>query len=232
MYRAQIKQGNSGDVKKQVAAEIDANSQQVAELINNYQIQVASIDATQASHSGLSDELSENKSEYLTKAQKELVDLNTTKQDLELKIQEAHYAKQDLIVKAPKAGVIHLLNDMDRYAQIPAGTILAELYPVKKVGARIVVNIPATEVGNVKEGEKVHVRCFQKTSHPVELNGHIQQIYLAPVRTKEGNYFKTIVNIGSKNNRLLRQGMQGQVTVITGKKTYFDYYKDRLLNKD
>ncbi|MCG4285390.1 hypothetical protein K9853_11870 [Lacticaseibacillus paracasei] len=51
--------------------------------------------------------------------------------------------------------------------------------------------------------------------------------------TKDTNVFKVTaqVNITSKQARILRYGLAGEFSIITGKKTYWNFLKDQLLNK-
>ena len=39
-----------------------------------------------------------------------------------------------------------------------------------------------------------------------------------------------LAQIPDKDSNIIQYGLQGQVTSIIAKKTYFDYYKDKILN--
>ena len=51
--------------------------------------------------------------------------------------------------------------------------------------------------------------------------------------TKKGNLFKVTakVKVSKKNSKLIKYGMTGKTVTVIDKKTYFDYFKDKLLHK-
>ena len=84
-----------------------------------------------------------------------------------------------------------------------------------------------------KKGQNVRLKIARHAPVPLVLNGKITQIDSGPAVTKDTNVFKVTaqVNITSKQARILRYGLAGEFSIITGKKTYWKFLKDQLLNK-
>lgn len=89
------------------------------------------------------------------------------------------------------------------------------------------------DISSVKKGQNVRLKIARHAPAPFVLNGKITQIDSDPTVTKDTNAFKvtTQINITSKQARTLRYGLAGEVSIITGKKTYWNFLKDQLLNK-
>ena len=66
------------------------------------------------------------------------------------------------------------------------------------------------------------------------LNGTINNISISPITLNHGNYYIVTANapITETNQTLIHYGMVGKVSVITGKTTFFNYYKNKLFNQD
>ncbi|RRR49365.1 hypothetical protein EJA00_03885 [Streptococcus suis] len=62
--------------------------------------------------------------------------------------------------------------------------------------------------------------------------GSIQSIAQSATPKEEGNLFKITAQatITENESSLLQYGLQGRVTSIVAKKTFFDYCKDKLLH--
>lgn len=65
------------------------------------------------------------------------------------------------------------------------------------------------------------------------MTGKIHKISISPVEIGKENYYQieAKTDIQNTNRDLLKYGMQGQMVVITGKTTFFEYYKDKLFNR-
>lgn len=78
----------------------------------------------------------------------------------------------------------------------------------------------------------LRMSIYQNVPKPLLLTGKIISIDSYPTRTKTGNFYKVTPETKLTKNLLdkIRYGIQGKAVVITGKKTFFDYYKDKILN--
>ena len=84
----------------------------------------------------------------------------------------------------------------------------------------------------LKKHQKVRFSLEKIGNHNITLTGNIQSIDKTATRTKEGNFFKVtaLAKISKKYIDAIQYGMQGRVTSVIEKKTFFDYYKDKILN--
>jgi transport protein comB len=66
-----------------------------------------------------------------------------------------------------------------------------------------------------------------------KLTSTISSIDTTATKTEQGNFFKleAETKLSDKQSQNLRYGLEGRAVMITGKKTYFQYYVDQFLNK-
>lgn len=142
----------------------------------------------------------------------------------------------DVTVKAPATGTLHLDNSLQGKQYLPSGATLAEIYPVIKhqKQVRLTLAVSPTEITSVKLGQKVRLQIARNVPVPLILTGIVSSIDTAPTVTKNGNLFMVTANvaINQQQARSLHYGLSGKVSIITGKKTYFNFWKDRLFNQD
>ncbi|TYC49588.1 HlyD family efflux transporter periplasmic adaptor subunit [Weissella muntiaci] len=94
--------------------------------------------------------------------------------------------------------------------------------------------LPSNKLPGVKVGQKIRYAVNQDLPKPMVINGEIIKIDAVSTEMKTGNYFKIVASIPRQNKNTIkniRYGSQGKVIVITGKKTWFNYFKDKLLDK-
>lgn len=119
---------------------------------------------------------------------------------------------------------------------MPSGTTLAEIYPVLKHQKQIKLTLAVspTEITSVKQGQKVRLQVSRNIPVPIILNGIVSNIDTAPTITKNGNLFMVTANVSlsKQQARSLHYGLTGKVSIITGQKTYFNFWRDRLFNQD
>lgn len=85
----------------------------------------------------------------------------------------------------------------------------------------------------MKVGQKVRLTVQQNLPKPLILTGVIKQIDSAPTQFKEGNAYKVsaITTVNSKDLPNIRYGLQGKTVTVIGKKTYFNYFLDKITGK-
>ena len=66
------------------------------------------------------------------------------------------------------------------------------------------------------------------------LKSKISNIDNNATKTEKGNFFKVEAEISltDAQAKKIRYGIEGRAVVITGSKTYFDYYLDQFLRRD
>ncbi|RNE06377.1 bacteriocin secretion accessory protein [Lacticaseibacillus paracasei] len=138
-------------------------------------------------------------------------------------------------VEASASGVLHLEASLSGNKYIPAGTVLAQILPdlatQKEVELKLAVS-PA-EIMSLKRGQSVRLRIAENVPSPMTLTGRIDAIDVAPtVNAKVGNCFKVQarVPLSERQRQTLHYGIAGQAAVITGTKTYWQYFVDKMFN--
>ncbi|HFI0903107.1 TPA: HlyD family efflux transporter periplasmic adaptor subunit, partial [Streptococcus suis] len=87
-------------------------------------------------------------------------------------------------------------------------------------------------VSLLKEDQPVRLSLEKVGNQNLTVIGKIQSIDKTATKTEQGNLFKieALAQLSDKESKLVQYGLQGRVTTVIAKKTYFDYYKDKILN--
>ncbi len=85
---------------------------------------------------------------------------------------------------------------------------------------------------SLQEGQIVRLSLEKVGKQAVTVVGKIQSIAQTATKTEQGNLFKitALAQLPEKERNHVQYGLEGRVTSIIAKKTYFDYYKDKILN--
>ena len=69
------------------------------------------------------------------------------------------------------------------------------------------------------------------SNHAIVVSGKISKIASSATQTKDGNFFEITAraDVDKKNSTHLKYGLQGKTISVIGKKSFFNYYKDKLL---
>lgn len=97
---------------------------------------------------------------------------------------------------------------------------------------KVMTYIPGDEVATLAKGQKIRFQVRNKQGMSTILNGKIISIGTYPVQQKGASMFEvqSMVKITRSERKFLRYGMQGKVSIITGKTSYFNYIKSKILN--
>lgn len=218
----------------QVSEKLDAEKEQ----LNSFKLQQANNDTSDVSQSQIeadTQKMASLQASQLKSIAAQVIQANQSLTELKAKLTTLQDRATDSTIKAPTTGVLHVDYSLEGKNYLPSGTDLAEIYPVlqhqKKVALTLMV-LP-NDITSVKKGQNVRLKIARHVPVPLVLNGKITQIDSGPTVTKDTNVFKVTaqVNITSKQARILRYGLAGEVSIITGKKTYWNFLKDQLLNK-
>lgn len=143
---------------------------------------------------------------------------------------------QGQVIKAPASGVLHTDNNAVSKKLIGAGTELAEVLPqIQKVStAKVTFLVGPSEVSAIKPGMKIRLKITRNVPRPFVLDGNVKKLDVGPTVTKQGNAFQVNANVSfsPEQAKQLRYGITGNVSVITGKKTYWHFIVDYILNKE
>lgn len=234
-YKQQIDANKEKDnVKNQVLAEIQTTIDQLNETITNYNTQKASTGSFIEQSETLKDQLDSLKAQQLVTINKELITIKQKIGELKSNLTIQQELNQNNIITASESGIIHLKEDVKGKKYITEGTTIAQVYPtiLANEPINIVAYVTSRDIGSVHKDDHVRFSTKKENSESFEVSCRITEIDTSPEQTENGSYFKIIAqtNVAKEDQILYRYGLQGTFTIINGKKTYFDYYKDKLLN--
>ena len=234
IYQSTKEQGS--EAKQQVLSQLDAHITQLESTLAGYRVQYAGSGAQQAYASGLGSQLESLKSQQLAKVGQELTLLDQ-------KILEAESGKKiqgNLLEKgkitATEDGVLHLNPEHSRSTIIPEGTILAHLFPqlARERKAKLTAYISSKEVAGLKHGNEVRFTTVTDANKQLVLTSTITNIDTSATQTEKGNFFKleADTDLNAEQAEKLRYGLEGRLTMITGRKSFLRYYLDRFLKQE
>lgn len=234
IYQSTKEQGS--ETKQQALSQLDAHITQLESTLAGYRVQYAGSGAQQAYASGLGSQLESLKSQQLAKVGQELTLLDQ-------KILEAESGKKiqgNLLEKekitATEDGVLHLNPEHSRSTIIPEGTILAHLFPqlARERKAKLTAYISSKEVAGLKPGNEVRFTTVTDANKQLVLTSKITNIDTSATQTEKGNFFKleAETDLNAEQAEKLRYGLEGRLTMITGRKSFLRYYLDRFLKQE
>ncbi|WP_057490094.1 HlyD family efflux transporter periplasmic adaptor subunit [Streptococcus orisasini] len=136
---------------------------------------------------------------------------------------------------AAEDGIIHTTSKYDGVNLVPKWTEMAQIYPDIKKTRKVLMTyyVSSDDVVSMEEGQKVRLSLEKKGNDKITVKGKINNIASSATTTKKGNVFKVTakVKLSKKDSKLVKYGMTGKTVTVTDKKTYFNYFKDKLLHK-
>lgn len=237
LYQSQINANpqDKDSITGQLINEIDNSVLQLNTNIGSLQAQLASsvikpqVDST-------SSKLEQLKSQYLLNSDRERSELTSTKLEVQTKISLTQTESAKSAVKAETSGILHLNEEVKGMNEIPEGTVIAQIYPqlTANTELNICLNIPVSDISSVREGQVVKLSNYRQHAKPLIITGVISSISTSPIRTEHGNYYEVRAKTSLEESQInyVRYGYQGTTVIITGSKSYFNYYKDVLLHAD
>lgn len=88
----------------------------------------------------------------------------------------------------------------------------------------------STDVTNVKVGQETRYRLMTEPPKPLTLTEKISEISVATDSLKNQSAYEvySVVKVNKSEIKNLRYDLQGTVYYITGSKTYFEYFYDKI----
>lgn len=240
LYKSYVQQMNAHpeqktNLKNQFLTEIETNIYQIENSTATLQTQKSGAGFLMLKSTSLQSKLEALKAEKLSNIDKEMISLNTTVQELKTKIRLAKKALSQATLVANETGILHVKENVEGIKKISNGTIIAEIYPrlQKSSSINLVFWISSTKIIGIKQAQKVRLTSYQKSPKSLTLTGRITEIAAAPNRTKNGNFYKVVAKtvLTKEQAKNIQYGLQGKATIITGEKTFFNYYKDKITNQ-
>ncbi|RBP97954.1 hypothetical protein CRD60_05140 [Bifidobacterium aemilianum] len=222
-------------ISSQLISQIDSAVQKLNGAIDSLQLQLVS-SSFQPNQMNTQSKLTQLKAEFLLNADKEITNISATKLEIQTQIALAQITNAKASVTAQADGIIHLNEEVRGMSKIPEGTIIGQIYPNlnEKTRLNITLEIPVSDIVSVQLGQVVRLSNYRHSGKPLILTGEICSIAASPTRTKQGNYYKVIAATTLKQEQLkqVRYGYEGKTVIVTGNKSFFNYYKDLMLHED
>lgn len=168
--------------------------------------------------------------------------LATTKQKIAVLIEtkKNNYTLQNITeqlvrgtLKSPSTGIVHLNEEVTGQIDVSKGTVLAEIYPKQKESQLMFTALlPADEVTRIKVGMDVHFKLDKKGVASQTIEGTLKEISETSMTTEQGTFYTIKGTLQSSKYFNNRYGMTGEVSLIIGKKSYWQQIKDVLLNQE
>lgn len=174
------------------------------------------------------------KNQFLQNAGQQLSSVETQITDTESKINQADVLLTNTLIQSPEDGILHLSQADKKATMAATGTELAQLYPdmtqTQEVAITYYVN--SDYVPKLQKGQSVRLTLDKVGNHGTTIIGKLESIDNSATETERGNVFRVTAraSISEKEAQNLRYGLESRVTSVIDQKTYFNYFKDKLLN--
>ena len=237
LYKA-FKNQREGDkqAKSQAIEQADTQISQLESNLEGYRVQYAGSGTQQAYATGMGSQLDSLKSQQLTKVGQELTQLNQKIFELETEAKAQASLLDKGVIKAAEDGVLHLNTEARSSKMVPEGTVLAQLYPLidKEGKVKLTAYLNSKDIAGIQVGGSVRFTTVNDANKQIILTSTITGIDTTATKTETGNFFKieADTDLTADQAEKIRYGLEGRLNLITGKKSFLNYYLDRLLRQN
>ncbi|MFA9493784.1 bacteriocin secretion accessory protein [Streptococcus sp. E17BB] len=233
-FLAQSQQDSQTGLTDQYLSQINQSISGLEASIASLNIQRAGTGSVATYDNSFGTKVEVLRTQFLQTASQQLTTLETQITELKAQLEQASVRLENNTITAPETGVIHLNSEFEGKSLIPSGSEIAQIYPdIQETKAVLMTYYVTSEyVALLKEGQTARLSLEKIGNQRVTVIGKIKSIDRTATKTQEGNLFKVtaLADIPDKTSDLIQYGLQGRVTSVIAKKTYFDYYKDKILN--
>lgn len=233
-YLVQSQQQSQQGLDDQYLSQINQSISSLKSSIASLNIQRAGTGSVATYDSSLGTKVEVLRTQFLQSASQQLTTVETQITELTAQLGQANVNFEHNTIKAPGTGIIHLNNEFDGKTLIPNGSEIAQIYPNIQETKEVLITYYVTSeyVPLLKEEQVARLKLEKIGNQNITIIGKINSIDRTATKTEQGNLFKVtaLAQLPDKDSNIIQYGLQGQVTSIIDKKTYFDYYKDKILN--
>lgn len=233
-YLVQSQQQSQQGLADQYLSQINQSISSLKSSIASLNIQRVGTGSVATYDSSLGTKVEVLRTQFLQSASQQLTTVETQITELTAQLGQANVNFEHNTIKAPGTGIIHLNNEFDGKTLIPNGSEIAQIYPNIQETKEVLITYYVTSeyVPLLKEDQVARLKLEKIGNQSITIIGKIHSIDRTATKTEQGNLFKVtaLAQLPDKDSNIIQYGLQGQVTSIIDKKTYFDYYKDKILN--
>ncbi|AGU83030.1 bacteriocin secretion accessory protein [Streptococcus anginosus] len=234
LYKNEYNVKPNPSTTNQYLSQINTNISDLKSSIANLKIQKAGTGTAATYDNSLSTKIEVLRTQFIQTADQQLATLITQITDLQNQLNQANVQLQNNRLVAPETGVLHISEKLRGNNLLPKGTEIAQIYPdiTKTNEVLITYYVPSAYMTNLKKGQTTRLTLEKIGKQSITIIGNINKIDTSATETKQGNLFKVTAKakISKSNGPVIKYGLQGRVTIVIAKKSFFNYYKDKLLN--
>lgn len=237
LWQLQVKQAQETEkeqAKATVLTEIDKLISQSTQLIDQLKVQKEAIDTPTAPNGEINSQfatINQTKEQLIATAKEQQTTYTTEKEKNEVTLKSIENELSNSKIDASIDGTVHLDSAYEETKNIPKGTVVAEIYPKKeKNQMEFISQISAEEMTHIKKGMLVHVKIDKKGISNQALDGKLTEISETSTSTEQGVFFTVKGVVTVPNQTTVRYGLVGDVSLVIGKKTYWNQLIDFMFN--
>lgn len=234
LYKNEYQVKPDPSTTNQYLSQINTNISNLKSSLANLNIQKAGTGTATTYDNSLSTKIEVLRTQFIQTADQQLTSLTTQITDLQNQLNQANAQLQNNQLTAPETGILHISSALKGKSLLPKGTEIAQIYPdiTKTKEVLITYYVPSAYMTNLKKGQTSRLILEKIGNQTITIIGKINSIDTSATETKQGNLFKITAkaSVSKKDSQILKYGLQGRVTSVIAKKSFFHYYKDKLLN--
>jgi bacteriocin secretion accessory protein len=175
----------------------------------------------------------QSKEQALAMTKQKILELNELKKKKETAVKNLNEQIGLGTLRAKKGGIVHLNEEVEGQTALPKGTLLGELYPeLQKEEVAFTALIPANEMTRVKTGMQVHFKLDKEGVAATTFDGTLTEISETSTTSEQGTFYTVKGKLYPSKEFNSRYGLTGELSLVVGKKTYWQQIKDTLLNQE
>ncbi|MGT2925660.1 bacteriocin secretion accessory protein [Streptococcus cuniculipharyngis] len=233
-YLAQSQHQVDSTLVDQYLSQINQNISNIESSIANLNIQKAGTGSVASYDNSLSTKIEALRSQFLQNASQQVTTINNQIIEIQAQLEQATISLQNNTITAPETGIIHLNSEFLGKNFIPTSSEIAQIYPnINEIKEVLITYYVSSEyISLLKEHQISRLSLEKIGNQKIMIIGTIQSIDKTATKTEQANLFKVtaLVKLSNKESHIIQYGLQGRVTTVIAKKTYFNYYKDKILS--
>ncbi|HEU6848981.1 TPA: bacteriocin secretion accessory protein [Streptococcus pneumoniae] len=222
-----------GTAEEPFLSQINQSIASLESSIASLKIQQAGIGSVATYDNSLATKIEVLRTQFLQTASQQQLTVENQLTELKVQLDQATQRLENNTLTAPSKGIVHLNSEFEGKNRIPTGTEIAQIFPVITDTREVLITyyVSSDYLPLLDKGQTVRLKLEKIGNHGTTIIGQLQSIDQTPTRTEQGNLFKltALAKLSNEDSKLIQYGLQGRVTSVTTKKTYFDYFKDKIL---
>lgn len=224
----------TAQITNQYLSQINQSISSLENSINNLNIQRAGTGSVATYDNSLETKVEVLRTQFLQNTAQQMTALDKELAEVTTQLDLANVRLDQTSITAPESGVIQVNPEISGKNLVPLGTDMAYIYPELTSKEEVLINYYVTSdyISLLKEGQTVRLKLEKVGKEALTIVGQVDTIDQTATKTEQGNLFqiKAKAQIPEKDLAKVQYGLEGRVTSVITTKSFFDYYKDKILN--